>query len=139
MTDSCKNVIEKSMEPRLLWRSSYYQYQTASNRKSYSFRSNLKGPGLRLHQVPIKQNGSTTSWPCIKDNMVLPLQGIFSDRWDCNTILASSFPVAFINIVAIYSIGPEPHAIPSNSLISSGPLCSAPCHVIHRLHKRILL
>jgi len=74
MTDSCKNDIEKSMEPRLLWRSSYYQYQIASIRKSYSFRSNLQGPGLRLHQVPIKRIGSTASWLRILGNVVLLLQ-----------------------------------------------------------------
>ena len=45
-------------------------------------------------------------------------------------------PTAFINIFALYPIGPEPHAIPSNSLISSGPLCSAPCHAIHRFQKQ---
>jgi hypothetical protein len=50
---------------------------------------------------------------------------MFSDLWDCDKVLASSFLAAFISIITLYPTGPELHAIPSKSLISSGPLCSA--------------
>jgi hypothetical protein len=59
------------------------------------------------------------------------LQRMVSERRDCDMVLATSSPAAFISIITLYPIGPELHAIPSNSLISSGPLCSAPCHAIH--------
>jgi hypothetical protein len=47
---------------------------TGTKPLAYIFRTNHKSLGLRLHQVPIKQNGSTTSLPHILDNVVLLLQ-----------------------------------------------------------------
>ena len=90
---------------------------------------------MLLGSLPIATIDSTAPWLELLDNVVLLLQGMVSDQWDCDMVLASSFPAAFINTIVLSSIGPEPHAIPSNSLISSGPLCSSPCHAIHSLHK----
>jgi hypothetical protein len=65
---------------------------------------------MLFEPLPTATIGSTAPWLELLDNVVLLLQGIFSDRWDCNFVLASSFPVAFINTFALYSIGPDSHA-----------------------------
>ena len=62
---------------------------------------------MLLGSLPIATIDSTAPWLELLDNVVLLLQGMVSDQWDCDMVLASSFPAAFINTIVLSSIGPE--------------------------------